>query len=327
MRLPVLAAVLLLSGAAIADETSITLAPVTVPEWKAVHGRVEARDTIPARARIGGSLVALDVTEGDMVTAGQRIGAVTDEKLAFQVAAIDAQLSALEAQLENAKADLQRGRDLVTQGVSTNQRVQQLQTQVDVMEGQAEAARAQRQVVLQQGAEGDILAPADGRVVSVPVTRGAVIMPGEPVAMIASGGFFLRLAIPERHADLLMEGAAIPVETPQGAAEGRLAKLYPQIENGRVMADVDMPGLSSAFLGARLLVRVPVGERAALMLPATAITTRFGTDFVRVKTAAGETERAVVPGLAQGGTQGAPLIEILSGLAAGDTVLVTGTNP
>jgi RND family efflux transporter MFP subunit len=314
-------------GPAIAADAAIMVAPVAVPEWKAVQGRVEARDTIPARARIGGSLVVLEVTEGDSVKAGQRIAAVTDEKLAFQVAAFDAQVSALEAQLENARTDLQRGRDLVKQGVSTNQRVEQLQTAVDVIEGQADAARAQRQVVLQQGAEGDILAPADGRVISVPVTRGAVIMPGEPVAMIASGGFYLRLAIPERHAALLEEGAAIPVETPQGMGEGQLAKLYPQIENGRVIADVEWPGLSASFVGARLLVRVPIGERMALMLPAAALTTRHGTDFVRVETASGPVERAVVPGLATHGTTDKPMLEILSGLAAGETVLLPDTNP
>jgi len=33
----------------------VTLAPVTVTEWKAVYGTVEARDRIQARARIGGT--------------------------------------------------------------------------------------------------------------------------------------------------------------------------------------------------------------------------------------------------------------------------------
>mgnify|MGYP000488261687 CR=1 FL=1 len=34
------------------------------------------------------------------------------------------------------------------------------------------------------------------------------------------------------------EGDPIAIETGAGATEGRLAKLYPQIENGRVVADV-----------------------------------------------------------------------------------------
>ena len=45
------------------------------------------------------------------------------------------------------------------------------------------------------------MAPGDGRVLTVPVTRGAVVLAGEPIATIGGGGFFLRLAIPERHAE------------------------------------------------------------------------------------------------------------------------------
>ena len=51
MRMPLLFAALLAASPALAG--TLTLAPTTVTEWKAVYGRVEARDTVPARARIG----------------------------------------------------------------------------------------------------------------------------------------------------------------------------------------------------------------------------------------------------------------------------------
>ena len=94
--------------------------------------------------------------------------------------------------------------------------------------------------MVQQAAEGDVLAPEDGRVLTVPVTRGAVILAGEPVATIGSGGLFLRLAVPERHAAALKEGDSIRIGTGGGATEGRLAKVYPEIEGGRVTADVEV---------------------------------------------------------------------------------------
>ena len=59
------------------------LAPVTVTEWKAVYGRIEARSRIPARARLGGTLVSLDVGEGDVVTAGQVLAQVVDAKIDY----------------------------------------------------------------------------------------------------------------------------------------------------------------------------------------------------------------------------------------------------
>ena len=67
----------------------LTLAPVTLTEWKAVYGRIEARNRIPARARLGGTLTELAVAEGDQVTAGQVLGKIVDEKLAFQLSALD----------------------------------------------------------------------------------------------------------------------------------------------------------------------------------------------------------------------------------------------
>jgi RND family efflux transporter MFP subunit len=315
MRAPsILIAGFLAAGPAFAG--TVTVTPETVPEYKAVYGRVEARDTIPARARVGGTLVSLEVTEGDEVTAGQRIGVVRDDKIAFQVNALDAQLRALQAQLANAEADLARGQALVDKGVATAQRLDTLRTQADVLRNQIAATEAERQVVLQQGSEGEVLAPADGRVLSVPVTRGAVVMAGEAVATLGSGGIFLRLAIPERHADLLEEGAGLTVETGRETVDGTLAKVYPQIENGRVIADVDVAGLPTGFVDARLLVRVPVGRREILAVPAAAVTTRSGLDFVRIATPEGEVDRLVVLGERVGDG-----VEILSGLKAGDTVV------
>lgn len=307
---------LVLAGPAPARAGSLKIEPVTVPEWKAVYGRVEARDTIPARARIGGTLTELLVSEGDAVKAGQRIAVVHDDKIAFQVSALDAQLKAIVAQLQNAETELARTQSLVDKGVATAQRLDQLRTQADVFRNQIASTEAQRLVIVQQGTEGNVLAPADGKILTVPVTRGAVLLPGEAVATIGAGGFFLRLAIPERHAPLLKEGANLTVETGSGTATGKLAKLYPQIGNGRIVADVEVQGLPTVFVDARVLVRVPIGVRTVLMIPAAAIAHRFGLDFVTVRMPGGPVERTVVIGERDGDK-----VEILTGLAAGDEVI------
>ena len=158
-----------------------------ITEWKAVYGTVEARDRIPARARIGGILADLSVAEGDKVKAGEVLARIVDDKLDFQLAALAARREALVAQRENAAADLQRGEDLLKNGVTTTQRVDALRTQVDVLQGQIAALDAEAEVVAQQAREGIVLAPVAGRVLDVPQTRGAVVMPGEPVAVVGGG--------------------------------------------------------------------------------------------------------------------------------------------
>ena len=318
MRALLLAACLAVPGPALAE--TVTLEPLTVTEWKSVYGTVEARETVPARARIGGTVQSLSVTEGDVVTAGQEIAVIHDDKIAFQIAAYDAQIEALTSQLETAKTDLDRGQALVDRGVATVQRLDQLRTQVDVLAGQISATEAQRKIAMQQAAEGRVLAPGEGRILTVPATPGSVLLPGEPVATIGEGGFFLRLAVPERFAASLQEGAAIRISAAGSRAGGTIAKIYPQIENGRVVADVDVEGLDTAFVNARVLVELPVGTRTALAVPPEAVTTRAGLDFVSVLENGAEVERAVVTGEPVG-ENGAQLIEILTGLYPGDAVV------
>ena len=303
---------------------SLTVARQPVTEWKALYGQVEARDQVPARARIGGTIAELAVEEGDTVTAGERIATVTDEKIAFQIAALDARLRALQSQLDNAEADLSRAETLVKRGVVTRQRLDQLRTSAEVTRNQIQATGAERSVIVRQGEEGDVLAPADGRVLTVPVTRGAVIMPGETLATLGSGGTFLRLSIPERHAGDLKDGAEIRIggaEAGEAPLIGRLAKVYPTIQSGRVIADVDVDRLDTKFINARVLVRVPVGTRQAILVPSQAVTTRAGLDFVTVASHQGPVERTVLTG----GTirkNGESHIEILSGLAPGEEVIL-----
>lgn len=189
-------AAIFLAAAFPAFAETITVVPQQVVEWKAVYGRVEARDTISARARIGGIVVELSVSEGDEVKAGQKIATVRDDKIAFQIDALDAQIASVEAQLSTARDEFDRGKALVAKGVSTAQRLDQLKTLVDVAQSQLDAAKAQRSVVVQQGTEGEVLAPGDGRILTVPVTKDAVIMAGEPVATIGGGGFFCALPYP-----------------------------------------------------------------------------------------------------------------------------------
>lgn len=322
MRIAILLLGLLAATAAQAE--TVEVVPQAIPVWKSVYGQVQARDTIPARARTGGTIVALEVTEGDRVAEGQRLGTVEDDKLQFQIDSLDAQARALEAQLATAQSDLTRGESLRERGVITAQRLEQLQAAADVIRNNIANIQSQRLVIEQQIAEGEVLAPESGIVVSVPVSRGSVLTPGETLAQIAGGGTFLRLNIPERHAADLAEGDTLAIAAASGPQEGRLVKLYPLIQGGRLQADVEVDGLDARFIGRRVPVRLPVGSRDALLVPRDALIRSGGLDFVRVEGPDGPLDRTVVPGetLDRDGTQ---WIEILTGLEPGDRV-VTGDD-
>ena len=314
-------AVILVTASAAGAEQSFVVQSQQITEWKSVFGRVEVRDRVPARSRLGGTLVTLAVEEGAQVTNGQVLAVVDDEKLRIQLEAIDAQMQALSAQLGNARTELKRGEDLLQRGVTTVQRLDALRTQVDVLDGQMEATRADRRVVEQRATEGDVLAPISGIVLQVPVTTGAVVQPGEVIAEIGGGGVFLRLAVPERHAGQLRQGAEIVISREGDSRTGRLDKIYPQIENGRVIADVEVGGLDDLLVDARVLVRLPVGETTALIVPASAARTRFGLDFVPVDEDGHVALRSVVLGQ-HSLVNDVDMVQVLSGLKVGDTVVL-----
>ncbi|MBV6636339.1 MAG: efflux RND transporter periplasmic adaptor subunit [Mameliella sp.] len=305
---------------------TLTVEETLLVEWKSVYGQVETRNRVPARTRIGGTVTELDVSEGDRVEAGQRIAMVVDDKLDFQLGSLDARLTALNAQLETAEADLARGEQLIERGVITAQRFDQLQTAVDVIQGEIRSLGSERLVIEQQIAEGAVLSPEAGVVLSVPISRGSVVKPGEVAAVVAGGGVFLRLSVPERHASDLLEGAEIEIGTVQTETStrktGRLAKLYPQIEGGRLQADVEVAGLDPRFVGRRMPVRLPVGERSAILVPERALDRVGGLDFLTIEAEDGDKRRrTVVPG----GTvirDGETWREILTGLDVGDRVVL-----
>lgn len=310
-----------------AAAAEVVVKPIDKIELKAVFGQVESRDVVPARARIGGTIMSLQVEEGTAVRAGDLVALVVDDKLALQLDAVDAQLKALEAQSQNAATELDRARKLFATGVVAKSRVDALQTQSDVLANQIAATRAERAVLVQQGQEGQVMAPAPGRVLSVPVTRGSVVMPGETVARIAGGQYFLRLSLPERHAARIQEGDTVLVgargigdqaSDRSKARNGKLVKVYPEIADGRVIADVEVDGLGDFFVGERTLVWIPVDRRQVIAVPAAAVVTRSGVDYVRL---AGDMDVAVIAGETFDTSDG-PQVEILSGLSGGDKVVV-----
>lgn len=308
---------------------SFTVHAMPKTEFKAVFAQVEARDTVDARARIGGTITALAVEEGSAVKAGDVLATVVDDKISLQLGALDAQIKGLNAQLNKANADLARGKTLFASGTIAKANLDALQTATSVLINQIAATEAQRAVLVQQAAEGQVLAPATGRVLAVPMTKGSVVMPGEAVAKIAVGGYFLRLSLPERHAALLHVGDTVEVgargitATPDAAygsgRQGRLVKVYPQIDAGHVLADVEVGQLGDYFVGERTLVWIPVAERQVIAVPPGAIAVRYGIDYVRVAAYGQPVDVAVIPGEPFDTADGSR-VEILSGLSAGDVI-------
>jgi membrane fusion protein, multidrug efflux system len=296
-----------------------TVTRVTVDDRKAVIATVEPVHELPARARIGGTIAELKVKEGDGVAAGDRIALVVDPKLSLQMQGLDARIQAQEAQRDQARLDFNRAKELRSSGTVTQARLDQAQTQLDIAERNLKALHSERDVIVQQSAEGAILAPGPGRILKVPVAAGSVVLPGDTIATIAADNYILRLQLPERHARFMKAGDTILIgarglqeDAPETLRRGTVKLVYPEIEQGRVIADVNVEGLGDYFVGERTRVYVSTGTREALIVPQDFVYRRFGVSYVKL---ADGTEVVV-----QVGMPDAKGIEILSGLHEGDVV-------
>ena len=295
-----------------------------VADLKPVAATVTTRDMGEARARIGGTLTRLLVREGDEVRKGQLLAVVSDQRLKFETTAYAAQVAAAEGEAARAAADLKRVRILYDKGIYAKARLDQTEAAAKAAQGALDAARAQRAASAELDAQGAILAPAAGHVLKAQVPAGSVVAQGQTVVTVTAGEPLLRLEIPEAQARALHAGQAVPIaaeDLPGIAPSGVITQVYPAVTDGRVIADITVPGLRADLVGQRVRVQVKVGERTALVVPQRFVATRYGLDFVRVlgpKGLAGDVAVQVAPGPAAG------QVEVLSGLNPGDVILAQG---
>ena len=296
-----------------------------IADEKAAFATVESLNVVPARARIGGTVVTLAVRDGDAVQQGQVVAVVGDQKLALQMVALEAQIGGAQSQLAQAQSDLARADTLFRQGSGPRVTLDQAHTAVEVAISTLRARTAERDVLRQQMTEGEVLAPTTGRVLVVPVTRGTVVLGGDTLATIAERAYVLRLRVPERHAAFLKAGDPVRIDAAElggtGPGFGRITLVYPRIEEGRVVADAAVPDLPDYFVGARIRVWIAAGTRTALIVPEDFLITRFGLDTVRLRHDGGPVEVPVQRGQPHPTPQMPDGIEILSGLHAGDVLV------
>jgi RND family efflux transporter MFP subunit len=285
----------------------LVLAATDAAAWQDVAAEIATVDQAQVLARIPGILTTLSVREGDVVRKGQVIGRIVDSQLGYQSGAYGAQAA-------QASAELERVRFLHQNGVYAKARLEQAQAAASAAQAQVRAAQAQQAAVGAVAGQGAVIAPTDGRVLRADVPAGSPVAPGMPVAVITAGPTIVRLTMPESLADKVRPGAQVMAN---GRA-GRVVKVYPSITAGQVIADVDMPGIDNSTIGRRVAAKVEIGTRKALLVPANYVTSRYGIDYVTVLAKDGSGAQAPVQAAPSAETG---KVELLSGVAAGDTLI------
>ncbi|MFM8533372.1 MAG: efflux RND transporter periplasmic adaptor subunit [Acidimicrobiia bacterium] len=331
-----------------APETTAPVATVVdVPVVKATVGDIESaleisgtlapRSRVPVKPKLPGTLDKVLVDIGDAVTAGQTIATIDRREIDAQVDAAVAAVAVAKAALETAEASLanavlenDRAKNLFDKGALPRQRLDAANTAHRAGVAQRDLATAnlaQANAALRRAREvqsnSTVTSPVTGFIVERNYDAGA--MPGDrPIVVVADlREMKLEAGVSELEAGRLRIGqkAAVAVQAKPGQGfPGQLAAIAPEVDerNRHLKIDVRVPNdgltlLSGMYATARIIEATTTN---AILVPKDAVATRDGKRIVQKVNGDTVTVVEVTEGLADGGR-----VQIVKGLAAGDTVL------
>jgi RND family efflux transporter MFP subunit len=188
--------------------------------------------------------------------------------------------------------------------------------------------RSELELARQALVDASLTAPFDGMVRERHVTVGEYLATGAPVATIVRvDPLRLRLAVPERAAPGIRNGQEVRVTVTgdETIYRGQIARVSPAIDEGSrtLMVEATVPNAESrlrpgSFATADIVLQQ---EDPAIVVPASALVTFAGVDKVLVVQEGKSVEKHVSIGQREGDR-----LEIVSGLAAGERVIVDPGN-
>jgi len=269
------------------------------------------------RAKTADEIVDIPVRVGQRVRAGQ---VVIRQSSRGSRASVDQ----AEAAYQQATRTVDRLRPLKDRGAISDQDWDNALTGLQVAQANLEAAR--RSV--------DLISPIDGIVTDVPVTRGTMPEAGDPLVRVSdlSRVQVLLDVSPEQARELSLGQAAL---LPAQGLAGRVTRIALQASPGSRLLEVELtfagkavgsgiagdstPAAEAPIPGTLVTARVEIGRRAsALLVPQDAVQ---GGAMWTVGTDGCAHRRDVTLGLTGDGQ-----VEVLSGLQAGERVVVAGAS-
>lgn len=296
-------------SAGVADEAKISVALAAVerhtsPRTIEVPGTVRPVDRATLAAKVMGTVDTVAVTLGQRVKRGEVI-------LRLSAAEIDARVAQAEARLEQITRDYEREKGLLADGASTEASVRTLESEQRAAQAAMEEARTMLSYT-------QITAPFDGVISARPVNEGDLATPGVRLAEIeGTGRLRVETEVPES-LGTIAPGTPVRIRVAGRDFSGTLAEISAaaDAQSRTVFAKIDLPADAPVRSGQFARASFPAGESEVLVVPARAIATFGQMERVFVV----ENGRAALRLVRTGASHGA-LIEVLSGLEAGERVV------
>jgi membrane fusion protein (multidrug efflux system) len=294
--------------------TTVSVREERVEQNLEALGTARANESVDISSKTSNIVTAVRFRDGERVRQGQVLVQLDDATARADVAAAQATLTESETQYERARELLS------TQAVS--------KSQFDQLEATLKANRARLQAAQARLEDTVIRAPFSGRVGLRRVSVGTLISPGDVITTLDDTSVIkLDFSVPENFVATLREGLAVRATAPAYPGRsfaGKVASIDSRVDiNTRsvtvraLLTNEDGALKSGMFLN----VALAKDDREAIVIPEEALTPEAEKQFVFVVADGRAQRREVRIGGRRPGS-----VEIISGLDAGDSVVVEGTQ-
>lgn len=277
--------------------------PLTLP----AEAVLEATQQAVVATQVSGRIVEVRVEAGQRVTKGQLLMRIDAREAAENVAAA-------RAQFAQAEANFQRTQNLFKQKFVS-------QAALDAAEAQLKSARAQAGAAGAGASHATVTAPIAGIVAARHAELGDLAMPGKPlVSVFDPRGLRAVANVPQYKLRAAQQAKAAKVEFPESRRwqDGARIEILPTIDaqSHTATARVYLSDAEGLVPGMAARVHFVTGTARKLTVPPSAILRRGEISAVYVLKDGKPALRQVRLGEAVGDGE----IEVLSGLASGDTI-------
>lgn len=300
----------------------------------ALSGNLAAEREARVSAELGGVVTGVYAEKGQPVRAGQLLARIDDSAIRDQVLSAQSAVRAAQQSVDVAARNLERLETLAASGAVATRDVEGARSQLAGAQAQLAGARAQLSAAQKQAGKTTVTAPISGIVSESPVSAGSVVNPGMPMFVVVDpASMRLEGSIPAAELGAVRIGAPVRFTVtgyPGQVFTGTVARINPAADpvTRQVPVIVSIPNAQGALVsGLFAQGRVQSQARRGILVPAGAVDER-GAQPAVVRLKDGVAERVnVTVGVRDPETD---RLEILSGIAPGDTLLIgaaVGTTP
>jgi RND family efflux transporter MFP subunit len=310
--------------AAVAPGRVAVVRDTTIPDRIEVPATTEPILQASLGTRLMGRVTAVHVREGETVPAGALLVQLDDSELAAKRDQVDAGIRAAEAAYHEATLQANRIRGLYADSAAPRAQLDAVEAGLVRAEQGVRGARAAAAELAAVAEYATIRAPFAGLVAQRFVDAGSFAAPGSPLIRIEDvTRLRLVAAFAPGTAARVRTGASLVVTIEgveaRGVVEGKVPAPGAALVNVQVLVD-NRDGRFSP--GSSATVQLEGPSRTVIVVPASAVIRTGDLTGVLVATPDGVITRWVRLGRPVG-----DLVEVLSGLAVGESILMTGVEP